>query len=79
MTAEKFIEDYLSQCDDTIICLHSPDDHRRTTFSIHEYHCERMTIDLIHEVSQIASEVENSNDGSHIVFHIYTKYVCEAP
>ena len=73
MKAGKFIEKYLSQCEDTIICLHSPHNDSSSMFSIYEWHHE--VIDepnLIYEVSQITARVENFNKGLNVVIHIYT-------
>lgn len=78
MKAGKFIEKYLSQCEDTVICLHAPNNAYSSMFSIYEWHHE--VIDepnLIYDVSQITGRVENFNKGLNVVIHIYTKYPYE--
>ncbi len=78
MKARKFIEKYLSQCEDTVICLHTPDSSSSSMFSIYEWHHKIMNEpDLIYEVSQITGRVENFNKGLNVVIHIYTEYPYE--
>ena len=74
MKAGKFIEKYLSQCEDTVICLHSPSNCSSSTFSIYEWHHEAIDEpNLIYNVSQITGRVENFNNGLNVVIHIYTE------
>ena len=78
MKAGKFIEDYLSQCEDTVVFLHSPHSNSGTMFSIYEWHHE--VIDepnLIYDVSQITARVENFKGGLNVVINIYTEYPYE--
>ncbi len=78
MKAEKFIEDYLSQCDDTVVCVHAPDNCSSSTFSIYEWHHEPINeTNLFYDVSQITAEVEKFNHGLNVVIHIYTECSCE--
>ena len=80
MKAGKFIEEYLSQCEDTVICLHAPDNCSSSMFSIYEWHHEVLDIDesnLLYEVSQITARVENFNKGLNVVIHIYTEHPYE--
>ena len=78
MKAEKFIKEYLSQCDDTVICLHSPDGYSGTTFTIHDWTDEPVPeSDLECEVSQIVGRVENYHYNLAVVIHIYTEYPYE--
>ena len=78
MKAEKFIEKYLSQCEDTVICLHSPDNCSSSMFSIYEWKHEPLDeTNLGYEVSQITAEVEKFNRGLNVVIHIYTEYPYE--
>ena len=78
MRAKEFIEEYLSQCEDTVVFLHSPHSNSGTMFSIYEWHHEPINeTNLIYEVSQIITRVENFNKGLNVVIHIYTEYPCE--
>lgn len=82
MKAGKFIEKYLSQCEDTIVCLHAPDNFSSSMFSIDEWHHEiidrpNLVYDLIYEVSQITAKVENFDKSLNVVIHIYTEYSYE--
>ena len=78
MKAGKFIEEYLSQCEDTVICLHAPDNYSSSTFSIYEWHHGPLNeTNLGYDVSQITGRVENFNGGLNVVIHIYTEYPCE--
>ena len=77
MKAGKFIEEYLNSCDDNIICLHSPDGHSGTTFTIHDWRTRRTDepiskLYLEYEVSQIRAEVENYHYNLAVVIHIFT-------
>lgn len=78
MKARNFIEEYLSQCEDTVVFLHSPHSNSGTMFSIYEWHHEPLDENnLEYEVSQITAEVEKFNHGLNVVIHIYTEYPYE--
>lgn len=86
MKAGKFIEKYLSQCEDTVICLHAPDNCSSSMFSIYEWQHEwkktPMVSEIVYEhlqceVSQIIARVEKFNKGLDVVIHIYTEYPYE--
>jgi len=78
MKAWQFIEEYLSQCEDTVVFLHSPHNNSGTMFSIYDWHHEPIDeTSLEYEVSQILARVENFNNGLNIVIHIYTECSCE--
>ena len=76
MIVVDFIKEFLSQCDDTIICLHSPDGYSRTTFSIHDWNncCVDSLAEshIVSKVSQIVGRVENYHYNLAVVIHIYT-------
>ena len=82
MKVKDFINEYLSQCDDTIICLHSLDGYSSTTFSIYEWRewntppkmeIPAMVYDCSQcEVSQILARVENYHYNLAVVIHIST-------
>ena len=82
MKAGKFIEEYLSTCDDNIVCLHSPDRVSGTTFTIHDWRTGRTDEPICEsylecKVSQIRAKVENYNYNLAVVIHIYTEYPYE--
>lgn len=78
MKAGNFIEKYLSQCEDTVICLHNPSNCYSSMFSIYEWNHKKIDEpNLIYEVSQITSRVENFNKGLNVVIHIYTEHPYE--
>lgn len=82
MQVREFIEEYLSSCDDNIICLHSPDNCSGTIFTIHGWRTGNTDEpinepDLECEVSQIRAKVENYHYNLAVVIHIYTDYPYE--
>lgn len=82
MKAREFIEEYLSPCDDNIVCLHAPDKSSGEMFTIHGWRTgntdEPLTeLYLEYEVSQIRAKIENYNYNLAVVIHIYTDYSYE--
>ena len=86
MKAREFIEEYLSSCDDNIVCLHSPHEYSGITFTIHDWRTGRTDKPISEwdsewglecEISQIRAEVENYRYNLAVVIHIYTEYPCE--
>lgn len=78
MRAGEFINKYLSQCEDTVVFVHSPHSNSGTMFSIYEWNHQPLDeTNVGYEVSQITAEVEKFNHGLNVVIHIYTEHPYE--